>query len=72
MSEAHTVAKGGVSIERRKSCERCSSEFSCFTSDCWCNELPNIMPLDEKRGCLCPVCLEEVISQKFQERNTNL
>jgi hypothetical protein len=68
MSELYTSSKGGNSLERRKTCEQCGTEFSCFTSDCWCNDLPNIMPLDEKKGCLCKNCLESIIKEKYKER----
>ncbi|HXC06658.1 MAG TPA: hypothetical protein VNZ86_18000 [Bacteroidia bacterium] len=55
-------------IERIKSCAQCGTGFSCYTSECWCNDLPQIMPLDQLRGCLCPVCLEKTIDAKFKER----
>jgi len=55
--------------ERRKICPECKAGFGCFTSECWCDELPNIVPLDPGRSCLCPACLEKVIDQKFELRN---
>jgi transcriptional regulator NrdR family protein len=55
-----------AAVERRKVCELCGTEFSCFTEECWCSELPPIMPLDENKGCLCPECLGREIEQKIK------
>jgi hypothetical protein len=71
-SELHSIKTGGPAVERRKSCEQCGKEFSCYTSDCWCNDLPNIVPLDMERGCLCPECLKTLIDKKTEEYNRNL
>ncbi|MFI5149695.1 MAG: hypothetical protein ACHQRM_08170 [Bacteroidia bacterium] len=68
MSELHTQKENGLKIERTKACAQCGTGFSCFTSDCWCNTLPNIMPLDPERGCLCPACLEKTVNDKYAER----
>jgi hypothetical protein len=71
-AETNTTAKFGTFTERRKACEQCGTEFSCYTNDCWCNELPNIVPLDLERGCLCPECLKKLIEKKTEEYNHRL
>lgn len=53
---------------KTKVCRNCSAEFSCgHLGGCWCSELPNIMPLEEGKDCLCPDCLKEVIDAKVKE-----
>ena len=52
--------------ERKKQCERCKTVFSCYTTNCWCNELPQIMPLPENENCLCPECLKITIDYKIE------
>jgi hypothetical protein len=60
-----------MSIERKKVCSQCQTEFSCFTENCWCAELPQIMPLSEGGDCLCPDCLKVTIDKKFEEQKEN-
>ncbi|MFM7023930.1 MAG: hypothetical protein ACKOXB_13245 [Flavobacteriales bacterium] len=51
--------------ERIKCCSHCNNSFSCFTKDCWCAELPLVMPLKTDGGnCLCPDCLKKAIEDK--------
>jgi hypothetical protein len=52
-------------IERKKVCPNCQTEFSCFTENCWCNELPRVMTLEDSKGCLCPDCLKIAIDNKL-------
>lgn len=52
--------------ERKKKCQRCEVVFSCYTENCWCNELPQIMPLTENEECLCPICLKLTIDAKMK------
>jgi hypothetical protein len=59
----------GTRLERRKICPECQTEFGCYTSQCWCDKLPNIVPLDPDRSCLCQACLEKVIDKKYESRN---
>jgi hypothetical protein len=56
-----------INTERKKVCTECKKEFSCYTSDCWCSELPQIMSLSETEDCLCPQCLKTAIDKKFEE-----
>jgi len=56
--------------ERRKFCSKCKAEFSCYSKDCWCNELPQIMPFsDDNEDCQCPTCLKASIDKKIEEYN---
>jgi Cysteine-rich CWC len=53
------------------SCKHCGSGFSCHSDansgQCWCHDLPNVMPLTEQartsEDCYCRQCLEEIISK---------
>lgn len=48
-----------------KICPACNTEFECITNGdepCWCEKLPNIVPLDSS-SCLCPACLEIKIKE---------
>jgi hypothetical protein len=54
-------------VERKKVCPNCGETFSCFSDNCWCSKLPNIMPMEEARGCLCPKCLEVTIQEKIEQ-----
>ena len=53
--------------EQRKNCQRCGVEFGCCISNCWCNALPNIMPLVEGEDCLCYDCLQMEIEHKIAQ-----
>jgi SAM-dependent methyltransferase len=48
-----------------KTCEVCGNQFECGpnegSSQCWCTELPNIMPYPASGDCLCPDCLKRKI-----------
>jgi len=50
--------------ERKKTCSNCKTEFSCYTENCWCKELPKIMPLQEGGDCFCEECLKKKIEEK--------
>jgi len=47
-----------------KICPECKKEFTCSSANCWCSKLPNIMPINPEKGCLCPECLEGAIAEK--------
>ena len=56
-----------------KICGRCGADFLCGpqkdNGDCWCDRLPNIIPLDaNKLSCLCPDCLGKLIEKKLEGR----
>lgn len=51
----------------KKVCPECNSDFLCYSGNCWCGKLPNIMPLKEHDLCLCPVCLETAIEEKIKK-----
>lgn len=40
-------------------CSSCGTAFSCGASaaSCWCQELPQLLPLEGEGACLCPRCL---------------
>lgn len=61
-----------MSIERSKTCPQCKQPFSCYSSGCWCNTLPAIMPLEPSPGCLCKDCLTAVVADKVKEYTSNL
>ena len=48
------------------SCFQCGAELVCGAvngdATCWCDSLPNIMPLNEEAtSCYCQACLEKVM-----------
>ena len=49
--------------ERAKECPKCEVTFSCYITNCWCADLPNIMPMIEGTECYCPTCLREIINE---------
>jgi hypothetical protein len=48
-----------------KKCGKCSATFTCSSVNCWCSDMPNIMPMNPEEGCLCPNCLKEAIDRKM-------
>ena len=54
-----------------KDCPRCGNVFSCCPENCWCNELPPIMPLNDYEECLCPACLKDAIQVKLNKSITS-
>lgn len=51
------------------SCFNCGAELVCGAVNgdetCWCDSLPNIMPLNEQAtSCYCRECLEKVLEEK--------
>jgi len=57
---------------KTKNCSICGVSFTCGAisenEKCWCNALPNIMPLDFSKDCRCPECLDKIIKEKIAER----
>ncbi|HSI90883.1 MAG TPA: hypothetical protein VK927_07170 [Adhaeribacter sp.] len=50
-------------------CFQCGAELVCGAMTgavtCWCDRLPNVMPLNEAAGsCFCQDCLEKIIAEK--------
>ena len=58
-------------LEKHKICVSCGIPFSCYTSGCWCADLPMIMPMENITDCLCPNCLKAEINRKLEENNLN-
>jgi hypothetical protein len=52
--------------EKKKICEKCNIEFSCYNDGCWCSGLPNILPLDPNKDCFCPSCLKAEVKAKTE------
>jgi len=52
----------------QKKCPKCSVNFTCSASGCWCSELPQVMPMNPEAGCYCPDCLKELIESKIKEQ----
>ena len=52
-----------------KICSTCRATFGCGSEtagqDCWCNDLPPIMPMDPGVDCRCPTCLKIAVQQKI-------
>ncbi len=50
-----------------KTCSNCGAAFKCGATEpsgtCWCTALPNVVPITEGAGCLCPHCLSVKIKQ---------
>jgi hypothetical protein len=57
---------------RTKTCPACGTDFSCCTNNCWCAELPQIIPLTDKGDCYCPECLKKKISEKMGKNEYKL
>lgn len=55
-----------IQLYKSKKCSECAKEFTCASSDCWCGKLPNIMPMNPYKDCLCPQCLEKVVDEKLK------
>ena len=54
-------------------CPQCGSPVSCGSAanlpDCWCAELPHVVPVDDcQTPCLCRSCLEAKIGELSRER----
>ena len=49
-----------------KECSDCGKDFKCSSANCWCGKLPWIMPMDAKKDCLCPECLEKAVTEKLK------
>lgn len=52
------------------SCFQCGSDLVCGAvngdATCWCDGLPNIMPLNPKAtSCYCQNCLEKALQKKI-------
>jgi hypothetical protein len=60
------VSEGCDSQRKEKVCPKCSITFTCSSVNCWCGELPQIMPMNYEAECLCPNCLKEVIDEKVK------
>lgn len=58
--------------ERPKVCDNCHEPFSCYSSGCWCNDLPQIFPLDPNKDCYCRSCLKREVQQKIANTLANL
>lgn len=53
--------------ERMKTCSRCKKTFSCYSTGCWCSELPQVMPFPGAEDCMCPDCLKKEIDKRMNE-----
>jgi hypothetical protein len=51
-------------------CALCGKSFRCSAgigNECWCTELPNIMPVKSGARCYCPECLKLILEEKLNE-----
>jgi len=42
-------------------CTACNTSFTCEVekaNNCWCAQLPTILPVEGSESCLCPNCLK--------------
>ncbi|WP_082824072.1 HutD family protein [Crenobacter luteus] len=70
---ARLAADAASPLAREKRCERCGVAFGCGSGardgGCWCNELPQVLPLDGAGGdCLCPSCLRAHLADAYRQR----
>jgi len=45
----------------QQTCPTCNTNFSCEVEkakECWCAQMPTILPIEETSTCLCPSCLK--------------
>ena len=53
-------------------CANCGTSLFCGAvngnAECWCMELPRVMPIDENASCFCKNCLEKEIENKYANR----
>lgn len=49
-----------------KKCSKCNASFECASANCWCNNMPQIMPMNPDAGCMCPECLKTAIDIKTE------
>jgi len=54
-----------LQLYTHKNCPECGKEFTCSSANCWCSELPQVMPMNPEQGCLCPDCLKMAIDKKL-------
>lgn len=51
-------------------CSGCGRSFVCGSpstgGNCWCDELPRILPPDPEMGCLCRECLIERTAERIE------
>lgn len=51
-------------------CNECLKSFSCDnTPQCWCIELPHILPVSTSSTCLCKACLIKAIRQYIESQS---
>lgn len=54
-----------------KKCSICGKYFSCGVatteSSCWCNDLPEIIPMQISQDCLCSDCLVTTIKDRIDQ-----
>ena len=55
---------------REKTCPSCYTIFDC-TNNCWCNDFPPIIPVNNK-GCLCKTCLTNEVKNSINSYIQNL
>lgn len=53
-------------------CPNCNRAFSCYSEDCWCNDMPKIIQVDKVKNCCCQQCLKEIIQAKIEEFTKDL
>ena len=54
----------------KKQCSVCLQSFecnSCVGQQCWCSQLPAIMPLCAEQDCRCPQCLTVAVNEKITD-----
>jgi hypothetical protein len=56
---------------REKTCPSCATTFECG-GNCWCNDLPKIVPMNSEVGCWCRSCLTKQVKKTIAEHMQNL
>lgn len=52
----------------KKYCSDCNNEIICSVDgECWCSNLPAVMPVKYGQGCRCQSCLAKLITLSLNE-----
>ena len=54
-------------LAKNKTCPSCGKALTCSAldpkQDCWCMQIPAILPPEPRKDCLCPTCLAKAVAQ---------
>jgi len=56
-----------------QSCPNCGGKNNCHSnSSCWCHSFPLLEVVERAKSCLCEVCLERLMAEKFNQKEIEL